>query len=107
MLRRGKLMVALWLVSVAAGQNRRRRDNAQQRVRANKDRYNMLVETAKRSTDCSGLIADDFSYSCVTHHISPTCFREHLSSRGLEFGQENQTSHNNYYDCLIKQGVLL
>ena len=70
-------------------QGRLKKDNEMMKGKANKDRYNSLVKEAKNSAECKDLIADDFSYSCVTYQISPSCFREHLGNRGLEFGQEN------------------
>ena len=43
----------------------------QVKKRANEQRYRQLIEQAKNSPDCDGLLADDFSYSCATYKVSP------------------------------------
>ena len=65
------------------------RSKKSQKAKANNNFYKQLVEKAKLSNECHGLTSEDFSYSCVTYMISPTCFREHIGTYGMEFGEES------------------
>ena len=88
------LFICLLLFNVEAkqrGKGSQKAKNAKDKKvsNANKLKYNALIEQAKVSTECVGLLVSDLSNMCAKYKLSPECFVTHFGATGLEFGEED------------------
>ena len=89
------LFICMLLLNVEAknrgGKGSQKAKNAKDKKvsNANKLKYNALLEQAKVSTECVGLLVSDLSNMCAKYKLSPECFVTHFGATGLEFGEDD------------------
>ena len=102
-----KLLMLLYLLNFTlVGVTAKGQSKSARKKKCIEKEYKAKVANAKKFPDCYGIDDDDMAYSCVTYKIGPECFREHIGTRGREFGQENFEQHQQYLQCLNTTGII-